>query len=71
MPRYYFKLVDGYIVSDYGVHELEDAKAARSAAIDLARSVREVRPDLIGQHCSISVTDEDGAGVCAIPLEIL
>jgi hypothetical protein len=63
MPRYYLKLGDGYIVSDFGVHELEDAKAARSAVIDLARSVREVRPDVVGQHCSISVTGEDGAEI--------
>jgi len=40
MPMYYFKLVDTYIVSDYGTHELADATAAREAAAKLARSVR-------------------------------
>jgi hypothetical protein len=69
MPMYYFKLVDTYIVSDYGTHELADATAAREAAAKLARSVRDVRPDLIGQHCSISVTDESGAGICVVPLD--
>jgi hypothetical protein len=70
MPLYYFKLVDTRFVSDYGVHELEDETVAQIEAIKLARSVREARPELIGQHCSISVTDESGAGVCIIPLEI-
>jgi hypothetical protein len=64
MPRYYFKLVDSTLVSDYGAHELADANEARSEAIELARSVREARPDLIGKHCSTSVTDEAGAGIC-------
>jgi hypothetical protein len=70
MPLYSFKLVDTRFVSDYGVHELEDETVAQIEAIRLARSVREARPELIGQHCSISVTDETGAGVCIIPLEI-
>jgi hypothetical protein len=70
MPLYYFKLVDTRFVSDYGVHELEDEMVAQIEAIRLARSVREARPELIGQHCSISVTDETGAGVCIILLEI-
>jgi hypothetical protein len=70
MPLYSFKLVDTRFVSDYGVHELEDETVAQIEAIRLARSVREARPELIGQHCSISVTDESGAGVCIIPLEI-
>jgi hypothetical protein len=69
MPLYYFKLVDTRFVSDYGVHELDGDTIAQIEAIKLARSVREARPELIGQHCSISVTDENGAGVCIIPLE--
>jgi hypothetical protein len=47
MPRYYFRLADG--TSNYGVHELPDDTAAQIAAIELARSVREVRPELIGK----------------------
>jgi Domain of unknown function (DUF6894) len=41
MPLYYFKLVDSRIVSDHGVHQLADEAAARKAAIELARSIRE------------------------------
>jgi hypothetical protein len=68
MPLYYFKLVDSRIVSDHGVHQLADEAAARKAAIELARSIRETRPDLVGQSCSVSVTDEYGAGICLVPL---
>jgi len=70
MPLYHFKLVDGRIVTDYGVHELADDTVAQIEAIKLARSVREARPDLVGQRCSISVTVEGGAGICIIPLEV-
>jgi hypothetical protein len=70
MPLYYFKLVDSRIVSDYGVHQLVDEDAARTAAIELARSIREARPDLVGQSCSISVTDENGTGICLVPVDV-
>jgi hypothetical protein len=69
MPLYYFKLVDSRIVSDHGVHKLADEAAARKAAIELARSIRETRPDLVGQGCSVSVTDEYGAGICLVPVD--
>src|SRR6267142_238495 len=64
------RLVDSTLASDYGAHELADANEARSEAIELARSVREARPDLIGKHCSISVTDEAGAGICVVPIDM-
>ena len=38
-------------------------------ALELARLSRKSRPELLGRHCSISVTDEDGAGICIIPLD--
>ena len=69
MPLYYFKLVDSHIVVDYGVHELLDETVAQIEAIKLARSVRNAQPNLLGQHCSISVTREDGAGICLIPID--
>jgi hypothetical protein len=70
MPLYYFKLIDSHVVADYGTHKLEDDTAAQIEAIKLARSVREARPDLVGKHCSISVTVEGAAGICIIPLEV-
>jgi hypothetical protein len=69
MPKYYFKLVDTSIVIDYGLHDLPNDTTAQIEALELARSLREGRPELLGRHCSISVTDEYGSGVCIIPLE--
>ena len=69
VPLYYFKLVDSIIVADHGVHELVDDAAARVEAIKLARSLRETRPQLRGSHYSISVTAEDGTGVCLVALD--
>jgi hypothetical protein len=69
MPLYYFKLVDSHIVVDHGVHDLLDETVAQIEAIKLARSTRNAPPELLGQHCSISVTREDGGGVCLIPID--
>jgi hypothetical protein len=70
MPLYHFKLVDSRIVSDHGVHDLPNETAAQIEAIKLARSLRASHPELAGMNCAISVTDESGAGVCVIPLDI-
>jgi hypothetical protein len=69
MPLYRFKLVDSHLVTDYGEHDLIDDTIAQIEAIKLSRSLRMERPELRGQHCSISVTDEYGAGVCVIPID--
>ena len=69
MPRYYFKLVDTFIVSDHDAHDLPDEATAQVEAIKLARSLRKARPELVGGHCSVSVTDEHGGGVCLIPID--
>jgi hypothetical protein len=69
MPLYHFKLVDTRIVGDHGIHHLADETAAQIEAIKLARSLRAARPELLGMNCSISVTNENGAGICIIPLE--
>jgi hypothetical protein len=69
MPRYHFKLVDSRRVTDYGSHELIDDTIAQIEGIKLARSLRLERPELTGQNYSISVTNEDGIGICVIPLD--
>ena len=69
MPSYYFKLVDSTMVTDYGVHDLLDETAAQNGAIELARSLRESRPELLGPHLSVSVTNQEGAGICIAPLD--
>jgi hypothetical protein len=70
MPRYYFRLADGHVAANYGAHELANDTAAQIAGIELARSVREIRPELIGRGYSILVNDEQGTDICTIPLEI-
>ena len=70
MPRYYFRLADGHLVANYGVHQLADDTAAQIAAIELAHSIRAERPELVGQNYAVSVNDDLGAEVCVIPLEI-
>jgi hypothetical protein len=69
MPLYHFKLIDGLIISDHGVHVFKDDTAAQIEALRLAQSVRETRPELLGKMCAISVTDEDGTLLCLIPIE--
>jgi hypothetical protein len=69
MSLYYFRLVDR-LVSDYGVHDLPDDSVAQVEALKLAESLRETRPHLVGQNYSISVTNEAGAGVCVVPLDM-
>jgi hypothetical protein len=71
MPLFYFKLVDTTFISNYGAHDLPDETAAQITAIEIAKSLRETRPELIGKHYSLSVTDEFGGGVCMIPLDVL
>jgi hypothetical protein len=39
---------------------LPNETAAQIAAIGLARSLRDSRPELLGRSCSLSVTDESG-----------
>jgi hypothetical protein len=69
MPRYHFKLVDGNIASDHGIHELDDETSAQIEALKLAHSLSETRPEFSGKSYVLLVTDECGAVVCAIPLD--
>jgi Domain of unknown function (DUF6894) len=69
MPLFYFRLVDSNFVADYGAHDLSDETVAEIEAIRLAKSLRDTRPQLLGKHYSISVTDGYGAGVCVVPLD--
>lgn len=70
MPKFYFKLIDTHIVSDHGVHDLPDETVAQKEAVKLVRSLRETRAELlVGRHCSISVSDENGTDICIIPID--
>jgi hypothetical protein len=69
MPLFYFRLVDSDFVADHGVHNLPDETRAQIEAIELARSLREARPQLLGKHYFVQVTSEDGGRVCVIPID--
>ncbi|AHY52632.1 hypothetical protein JEY40_34545 [Bradyrhizobium japonicum] len=71
MPLFSFKLINSHFVSDFGVHDLPSETDAQIEAIRLARSLRETRPELVGRRYSIFVSDDDGRGVCTIPLDVI
>jgi hypothetical protein len=52
-----------------GFVEGADEAATRKAAMELARSIPETRPDLVEQSCAVSVSDEYGAGICLVPAD--
>jgi hypothetical protein len=49
MPSFILRLVEDPLFSNFGAHGLEDDASARIAGIELARSVRQARPALVGQ----------------------
>lgn len=69
MPLYHFKLIDGLVISDHGVHDLKDDIAAQIEALRLAQSVRGSQPELLGKVCAMSVTGEDCTLLCLMPIE--
>jgi hypothetical protein len=71
MPLFSFKLINTHFVSDFGVHDLPGETEAQIEAIRLARSLRETRPELVGQCYSIFVSNDDGGAVCTIPLDVI
>jgi hypothetical protein len=69
MPRYHFDLVDHITVEDHGGQILADDITAAVVADELARRVREVRPQLMGKRYSIVVTDAEGREVHRSPID--
>jgi hypothetical protein len=69
MPRYHFDLVDHTTVEDHGGQILADDITAAAVADELARRVREVRPQLMGKPYSIVVTDAEGHEVHRSPID--
>jgi hypothetical protein len=71
MPLFSYRLVDTHFVAEFGTHDLPTETEAQIEAIKLARSLRETRPELVGQSYSIVVLDDDGVTFCAIPLDAI
>jgi hypothetical protein len=69
MPHYHFDLVDHTTVEDKGGQILADESVAADVADELARRVREVRPELRGKGYAILVTNADGDEVHPAALE--
>ena len=57
-------------MSDHSPPELDDETMAQIEAVKLARSLSQTRPEFSGKNYVLLVTDERGAVVCAIPLDV-
>ncbi len=71
MPLYHFDLVNTRTVMNEGGAVLPDDIVAMDAADQLARRLRDTRPELKNGHYSILVTNEDGDEICRLPLDVL
>ena len=69
MRRYHFDLVDTNSVTDAGGALLIDDNQAWKVARDLAREVRERRPQLIGLGYTISVRAANGSEVFRVEID--
>jgi hypothetical protein len=69
MPRYHFDLVDHRTLEDHGGQVLADDIMAADVADELARRVREVRPELRNKRYAILVTDAEGREVHRAPID--
>ncbi len=69
MQRYFFDLVDTTDAVNVNGAVLDDDNAARKVAHHLARDVREVRPELIGQGYAILVRTDGGDEISRVPID--
>ncbi len=71
MPLYHFDLVNWKAIVDAGGADLaDDIEAVNSAGV-IARRLLERMPQLRNQRYAVLVTDEDGGGVCRLPLDVV
>ena len=71
MPLYHFDLVNTKTITDQGGAELPDDIEAIDSADQIARRLLDERPYLKNRHYAILVTNEDGAEVCRVPLDVV
>ena len=69
MRRYHFDLIDPNQVTDTKGAILDDDGRAMKVALELARDVREGRPELIGRGCQILVRLDNGDEISRIPID--
>lgn len=71
MPLYHFDLVNTKTNFDAGDADLPDDIEAIDIADLIARRVLRERPEARNCHYAILVTDEEGAQICRLPLDIV
>ncbi|MBR1125816.1 hypothetical protein JQ628_30125 [Bradyrhizobium lablabi] len=71
MPHYHFDLVNWKGIAYQGGADLADDIAAMDSADAIARRLLGERPELRKRYYAILVTNDDGAEVCRLPLEII
>ena len=71
MPLYHFDLVNTKTNFDAGDADLPDDIEAMDTADLIARRVLRERPEARNRHYAILVTDEEGAEICRLPLDVL
>jgi len=71
MRRYHFDLIDTDDVTVANGAILDDDNQARRVALDLARGVREGRPELIGCGYQILVRNESGEEISRVSIDRL
>jgi len=71
MARYHFDLVDSKTVADEGGAEVSDDLKALDIAEQIAQRLVKERPELVGRHFSILVTNEEGEEVGRARLDML
>jgi hypothetical protein len=71
MPLYHFDLVNWKAVVDAGGADLCDDIAAMNSADVIARRLLERMPELKNRHYAVLVTNEEGAEVCRLPLDVV
>ncbi len=71
MSRYHSDLVDSKTMAHEGGAEANDDVHAMDLAESIVRRLRDERPELMNRHFAILVTNEDGAEVCRVPLDVI
>ena len=71
MPLYNFDLVNWKAIVNAGDAELMEDIEAMNSADTIARRLLERLPQLKNRHYAILVTNEEGAEICRLPLDVI
>ena len=71
MPLYHFDLVNWKAIVDAGGADLPGDIEAMNSADVIARGLLRRLPQLKNRHYAVLVTNEEGAEVCRLPLDVV